>query len=255
MFCRCCEYQTEYIWTGKVLEFEIKYYECPRCKYVQTETPYWLEKAYSSVINDSDTGIVIRNIVNSKIVASTILNLNIIKLPVVDYAGGYGLLVRMLRDFGISAYWMDPYCTNLFAKKFEFDKNQNVGLVCAFEVMEHVLNPIETIDSMLAISPNLLISTLIMPDKTPDHDNWWYYGKNHGQHIGFFRISTFQYIAKLKNKYLATDGKSYFLFSDKKMNNFQFRFSILLNKFSPYFLKLFLKSKTYSDSKFLENLT
>jgi len=254
MVCRCCDYQSEYIWSGKVLDNDIKYYECPRCKYVQTETPYWLDKAYSSVINDSDTGIVIRNIVNSKIVASTVLNLNVIKKPVVDFAGGYGLLVRMLRDFGISALWMDPYCTNLFAKKFEFENEKNVGLVCAFEVMEHVENPIATIDSMLSISPNILISTLKMPNKTPKHDSWWYYGKNHGQHIGFFRVSTFQYIANLKNKNLATDGESYFLLTDKKVSNFQFKISILFSKFAPYFLKLFLKSKTLSDSNFLQEL-
>lgn len=129
-----------------------------------------------------------------------------------------------------------------------------MDLICAFEVMEHILNPISTIDSMLSISPNLLISTFKMPDKTPVHDSWWYYGKYQGQHIGFLRVSAFQYIAKFKNKNLATDGKSYF-FSDKKMSSFQFRTSILLNKFAPYFLKLFLKSKTCTDSIFLENLT
>ncbi len=35
---------------------------------MQTEDPYWHERAYSEAINDSDTGIMTRNLANSKIV-------------------------------------------------------------------------------------------------------------------------------------------------------------------------------------------
>lgn len=251
MNCRCCNNPTDYLFSGNILNNLVKYYECPICKYVQTETPYWLDIAYNSVINDSDTGIISRNIVNSKIVASVIIRLNLIHKSVIDYAGGYGLLVRMLRDIGLSAYWMDLYCSNYFAKNFEHKNSLDCGLVCGFEVMEHVLSPLETIESMLEIAPNILVSTLCMPNVVPKHDTWWYYGKNHGQHIGFFRIKTFQHIAKIKNKHLATDGRSYYLLSDKKISNYEFKLFILLNKVAPYFLKFVLKSKTFSDSQII----
>ena len=35
--------------------------KCPKCGYVQTETPYWLEQAYVHAINRSDTGLLRRN--------------------------------------------------------------------------------------------------------------------------------------------------------------------------------------------------
>jgi Nif-specific regulatory protein len=38
---------------------------------------------------------------------------------VVDCAGGYGILVRLLRDYGVNALWSDPYCENVLAKGFE----------------------------------------------------------------------------------------------------------------------------------------
>ena len=51
---------------------EVDYFECPNCGYVQTETPYWLGRAYAEAINDNDTGILVRNQANARIVLATI---------------------------------------------------------------------------------------------------------------------------------------------------------------------------------------
>ena len=40
---------------------------------------------------------------------------------IVDYGGGYGLLVRLMRNSGFDFYRYDPYCANFFAKGFEVD--------------------------------------------------------------------------------------------------------------------------------------
>jgi hypothetical protein len=170
---------------------------------------------------------------------------------VVDYAGGYGLLVRMMRDLGINTFWTDPFCENLFAKNFNWNGLDSAKLVTAFEAFEHVVDPIGTINEMLKIAPNILLSTLVMPAQTPPHNDWWYYGQNHGQHIGFYRVKTFEKIAKSKNKFLSTDGKSYFLLSEKPVSNFAFKLIILVSKLMPYILKFRLQSKTLGDSKLI----
>ena len=36
-----------------------------------------------------------------------------------DYGGGYGILVRLMRDVGYDFYWFDKYSQNIFAKGFE----------------------------------------------------------------------------------------------------------------------------------------
>ena len=70
--CRCCGSQSDFLLEGVVIETSIKYFECPKCYFVQTESPFWLDKAYNSVINLSDTGIMSRNINNSRIVLCTL---------------------------------------------------------------------------------------------------------------------------------------------------------------------------------------
>ena len=67
--CRVCGAVTDYLWDGQLLDLtSVHYFECSHCGYVQTEDPYWHERAYSEAINDSDTGIMTRNLANSKIV-------------------------------------------------------------------------------------------------------------------------------------------------------------------------------------------
>jgi len=249
MKCKCCGSDARYLWNGRILNLDVKYFECSDCGYVQTEEPYWLEAAYNSVINDSDTGIVSRNYVNSRIVLSSLWLIGGIDHNVIDYAGGYGLLVRMMRDLGINTFWTDPFCENMFAKSFNWNGSDPAKLVTAFEVFEHLVNPIGAIDEMLKIAPNILLSTLVMPSKTPPHNDWWYYGQNHGQHIGFYRVKTFEKIAKSKNKFLATDGKSYFLLSEKPVSSTAFKLAIVFSRLMPYFLNYRLRSKTLADSK------
>ena len=108
---------------------------------------------------------------------------------VVDHAGGYGILVRLLRDAGVDARWRDKYCENLLARGFEAT-DEPCDLLTAFEVLEHLVDPVRDLSRMLHEAPAVLASTeLIMTAQTPP-PGWWYYGPEHGQHVGFFRRST-----------------------------------------------------------------
>lgn len=62
MDCRVCHRPLGTSFSeGRILERNVEYFECAECGYVQTEEPTWLDEAYSSPINLSDTGIMARN--------------------------------------------------------------------------------------------------------------------------------------------------------------------------------------------------
>ncbi len=252
--CRVCGNHSKHVNNGTILDICIEYSECDLCGYVQTEPPYWLDRAYNNAINISDTGIVKRNIKNATVTLSTLSILHLMNNTVVDYAGGYGILVRMLRDYGIEALWSDPYCENLLSKGFEYS-NGSASLVTAFEVFEHFEHPTTKFGELLTIAPNVLISTTVIPEPTPSPDSWHYYGQDHGQHIGFFRVKTLELMARKAGKYFASDGMDYHLFSDKPVSKFIWRKIVRFSKLAPIILKSRLVSKTLDDQMAMVNIT
>ena len=192
--------------------------------------------------------------INVFVVLSTLLygRLSRRSTKVLDYAGGYGLLTRSLRDIGINAFHTDPLAKNLFAKNFtweisKLESNTSTTLVTSFEVFEHLVNPIETFGLLSKHADNILISTEIPPTPLPSPTDWPYYGLEHGQHIGFFRIQTLRYIADYHKFNLYSDGKAFHFFSKKRLPPYVFRLIIkVLPKFQS-FLKFRLETKIFSD--------
>lgn len=211
--CRCCGQPAEAIFTATVLRRSVSYHECMRCGYVQTQDPDWLDEAYANALNTADTGIVRRSVRSTRIVAGVMTLLGSLHRPMLDFAGGSGLLVRMLRDLGIDARWHDPHCDNVFARGFEQPAGERVALVTAFEVLEHMVHPVQELQRLAATTDAMLCSTELAPTPTPGPDDWWYYGRDHGQHIGFFRVPTLQHIARQLGWHLQTDGRSFHLFT------------------------------------------
>lgn len=245
-YCRVCGNESSIALRGKLLEFDVTYFECSACGYVQTENPHWLSAAYAEPINIFDTGILARNLVNARIVLGTMWLLGKCEGRLVDCAGGYGILVRLLRDFGVDALWSDPYCKNFTARGFEYTKGC-ADLVTAFEAFEHFENPRAELDRCFSISPNILFSTLIIPDPAPEHEKWWYYGKEHGQHIGFFRIRTLKKLAQQYGKHLLSDGLSFHIMTDRPVNSALWLLSIRKNYLTPLLLHRKWTSKTRED--------
>lgn len=245
--CRVCSTPIKKIsFNHKVLSHQVNFFECVNCGFVQTEEPYWLEEAYQSVINDCDTGIMFRNQINVGAVLSTKLFVSKTSDVVVDCAGGYGVLVRLLRDKGINALWSDPFCKNLFAVGLEYS-NEKADLVTAFEAFEHFKEPILEAERLFEISPNVLLSTELIKKPVPKPSEWWYYGFNHGQHVSFYRESTFEYIAKKFNKHFVTDGRRYHFFSEKPLNKILWKTALKVSLIYPSLFRLGRKSKIWQD--------
>lgn len=210
--CRVCGAASPRVYSGRVLGHDVDYHDCSACGYFQTETPHWLEQAYSAAINDVDTGILWRNQRNLRRVVMTLAAFGQLQGRVVDHAGGYGILVRLLRDAGVDARWQDKYCANLVARGFEADDSP-CDLLTAFEVFEHFEQPLEELRSMLTRAPLVLLSTELVPTVAPPAPDWWYLGATHGQHIGFFRSRTLAWMAQALGVHHASDGRQLHLFS------------------------------------------
>ena len=125
--CRVCNTTTDPIFTSVLIKkYSVEYFQCPHCGYVQTESPFWLEEAYSRTINDVDTGLLMRSFWHRNVSSTLIYILFKHRGKFLDYGGGYGVFVRLMRDIGFDFYWQDKHTENLFAKGFEFgESDQN----------------------------------------------------------------------------------------------------------------------------------
>ena len=221
--CRICEGKNEIIFSKKILfKYDINYYHCKNCGFVQTETPYWLKESYLNPINFSDTGIVARNLTLTRICSSLIYLLFKRNNKFLDFAGGYGFFTRIMRDIGFDFYWKDIYTSNLLARGFEWNDTLKIELLTAFEVFEHLEFPLKELEEMLKISNNILFSTEIIP-KENQMNNWWYLATEHGQHIAFYSETTLKFIAEKYKLYFYSNSKNIHLFSKKKQSPFKIR--------------------------------
>jgi len=230
MNCKICSHEMSQFSRANVLnKYDVAYFRCPRCGSIQTEEPYWLDEAYSSAISELDLGSVSRAVDNSKLTESLLVTSFDCNAQFVDYGAGYGILVRMMRDRGFDFYFYDTYADNLFAKGFEAEEPRGqYELLTAFEVFEHLVDPLKEIDRMTQYSRNLFFSTLLIPPNVPKPGEWWYYSFELGQHLTLYTRAALEEIARKFNLHLATDGVGYHLLSSKKVP--QRRFSMLMRR-------------------------
>lgn len=223
MNCKICNCCVDKLTSAKVLKkFDVNYFICSNCGFIQTEDPYWMELAYSSAIADSDIGLINRNIILADISKAIISKFFNSDGKFLDYGGGYGIFARLMRDLGYDFYLYDKYCPNLFAKGFEtvLETQSRYELITAFELLEHVWDPIQELDRMLAISDSILFSTELIPISTPKPGEWWYYSLETGQHVSFYTLKSLSILAEKRGLDIFTNGKSLHLLtrkSDKRL--------------------------------------
>jgi predicted O-linked N-acetylglucosamine transferase (SPINDLY family)/glycosyltransferase involved in cell wall biosynthesis len=222
MKCHICNSASQEFSTATLLcKYKVTYFQCTECGFVQTEAPYWLEEAYTEAIAGSDVGIIRRNLMFSEITGNIILNCFRHEAKFLDYGGGYGLLVRMMRDLGFDYYWQDKFCKNFFAKGLEADERPDLSyeLVSAFEVFEHLTQPTDEVSQMLRFSKNILFSTELLPVNNPKPTEWWYYSLHEGQHISIYTYKSLLKLAERFNLNLYSNGSSLHLLTQKEISS------------------------------------
>ena len=141
-----------------------------------------------------------------------------------DYGGGYGLFVRMMRDRGYEFYRQDSYCENLFAKHFDHtDISENhFDLLTSFEVFEHFENPMHEIEKMFKLSSTIIFSTVLIPSVSDaELENWWYLSEETGQHLAFYSLPSLKVIAERYDKKLYSNGHNLHILTNATLSDRQ----------------------------------
>jgi Methyltransferase domain len=222
VFCKICDGMSILFGETDVMrKYRAQYFRCEMCGFIQTEAPHWIEEAYSSAIARQDVGIMQRNLVNCEL-TSAVLNLLFPKLSrAVDYGAGHGILVRLMRDRGFRFSWFDQYATNDYARGFEYHEGSEYEFLTAFELLEHLPDPISELSKLMDISDNVLVSTYLVPEPPPPLLDWWYYVPATGQHVAFYTPKALQIIAARFGRKLLSRGP-YHLFTKETKSEFLF---------------------------------
>jgi hypothetical protein len=220
--CKVCGSRSELFDNAEILgKYGIEYFRCNECGLIETEDPYWLSEAYADAISESDIGLPCRNIDLSHRTALVLQLFFGGSRTFVDYGGGYGLFVRLMRDKGFNFFRYDKYCVNLFAKGFDVSPGDastgKFDLLTAFEVFEHLASPSEELATMLALSSNILFTTCVIRKNDPPRPgDWWYYSLSNGQHVTLYTVESLRHLAEANNLRLYSVGDFHF-FTKKRI--------------------------------------
>lgn len=207
--CKICASKTAHFGSQLILgRFPAEYRRCTQCGYAFIVEPHWLELAYSTAISALDTGIVTRNLWLAD-ATTALLRLSLRNVRrTLDYGGGTGLLVRLMRDRGHDFRWHDAYSPNLLARGFEGDVDDQFDMVTAFELAEHLPDPMSTMLTLRSLAPVLVLSTELLPATVGGVDDWWYFAPESGQHVGFFTAHSLEVVAERLGLRLSTNGRN-----------------------------------------------
>lgn len=244
MNCHICGTESPLWEKARILKkYEVSYFLCPNCGFVQTEKPYWLDEAYSDIIDAEDIGILARNNANAEMVGCLLAAFFPQAQTFLDSGGGYGIFVRLMRDQGFDFQWYDKYTQNLFARGFEKSR-EHYDVVTAFELFEHYDEPLDEIKKLAELGDEIIFSTLLLPEPAPKPDDWWYYSTSTGQHISFYTKRALIHCAELIGRYYV-GSEGVHIFSRRPIPYWKFR--LCISRFGRYFVRNRRKSLLAED--------
>lgn len=211
--CPLCLRSLSWFGDGMVLDHvPVRYLRCDGCGSVVLPHPDWLDEAYSHAISPLDVGLLERCVQMANITTALVFAQGLRRGKFLDFAGGYGTLTRLMRDRGFDFRHHDPLCQNLFAQGFEAGVTERHDLVTAFEVLEHLTDPVATLAEVVRSTDHLLVTTQVLPNPVPPPGSWGYYAEEAGQHITFYSVSGLRALGGRLGMQLTTSGRSVHMF-------------------------------------------
>jgi hypothetical protein len=190
----------------------VEYLRCRHCGLIFLPRPHWLEEAYASPIARADTGLLRRCRTLSHLTSAVIRSEGLRHGRFLDWAGGYGTLTQLMRDRGYDYWHHDDYAPAIFARDFVDDAAGHYDLVTAFEVVEHLADPVQELADISRRTDLLLCTTLLLPEPPPLIAEWWYYGVESGQHVTLHTLASLQALATRLGYRLTSNGRNWHLF-------------------------------------------
>jgi hypothetical protein len=225
--CKICGSGTRVAFSKKILgRYEGVYHKCDDCGFLQLFEHDWLSEAYEGGAESLDTGLLTRNVNNAAKVASLLSILPKHGEPrYLDYGGGYGILVRLMRDRGYDFSLYDPYGKGLFVRGLRdpLAEGRSYRLITAFEVAEHLPDPVSAFRLMYAMGYGIFFSTELQPADQRLLSEWWYLSTGTGQHLSFYTREALSRIASVIGARYVTDGRGLHFFSPDRVDPMLFR--------------------------------
>lgn len=251
--CRVCNGISHRAFGAMVLgKYDVGYHRCGDCGFVQSDEPFWLAEAYTQAVLDIDLGPINRAVQGANFTESIVLSHFDPNARFVDFGGGYGIFTRLMRDRGYDWYWADRYCENIFAKQFRAHPDGSHELVTAFEVFEHLPDPVGGLEEMLAFGRNILFTTELVPPGISRVDDWWYFAPTQGQHIAFHTHASLARLGHRFGLHFATNGGSVHLLSLRPVRDRAMRF-LVRNGRVQRFLRGRQRSRLRQQSRLIDD--
>jgi len=234
MRCRLCGRETAPLFERTVLgKHRVRFHQCASCGLTQTDEPTWLGEAYVDPIHPTDTGILARNLGARRVVATFLHLSGIRNEPCLDYAGGYGIFTRLMRDVGFEYFWMDPYATNTLARGFEWTPGPAAPrAVTAFELLEHFVRPLEEFRRIAELGADWIVMSTELHRGSKPASDWQYLSVESGQHVAFYRPDTLERLGRETGYPHVITGPFFQLFARKPVPAWRWQVATSLGAFA-----------------------